>query len=73
MEGLAVKNMNSKMDRDGVITKDKKQFLIEERHWFPSMTNREYKDHMHDDAENCKRCGIWYWNGCLKRCKCEED
>jgi hypothetical protein len=64
--------MNRKiMDRKGIITKNKRQFLQEERDWFPSMTNDEYKDQMYDDADCCKNCGIWYWNDCVKRCKCE--
>ena len=67
-----VKYMNSKiMDLKNKITKDKKQFLQAERDWFPSMTDAEYKEQMYDCAESCKKCGVWYWNHCLKRCKCE--
>ena len=51
--------------------KDKKQFLQAERDWFPSMNDAEYKEHMTEDAKSCKKCGIWYWNYCIKRCECK--
>ena len=67
-----VKYMNSKiMDLKNIVTKDKKQFLQAERDWFPSMNDAEYKEQMYDDADSCKNCGVWYWNDCVKRCKCE--
>ena len=53
-----------------IVTKDKKQFLQAERGWFPSMTDSEYKD-QYDSADRCKKCGVWYWSECLKRCQCE--
>lgn len=58
------------MDLKNIITKDKKQFLQSERDWFRSMNDAEYKEQMYDDAESCKKCDVWYWNGCVKRCKC---
>lgn len=64
--------MNSKiMDLKDIATKDKKQFLQAERDWFPSMNDAEYKEQMYDDADSCKKCGVWYWKNCVKRCKCE--
>ena len=51
-------------------TKSKKEFLQEERDWFPSMTNDEYKEEMTEDAISCKNCGVWYWVECKKRCNC---
>ena len=64
--------MNSKiMDLKNIVTKDKEQFLQAERDWFPSMNDSEYKKQMYDYADSCKKCGVWYWNDCVKRCKCE--
>ena len=58
------------MDFETTITKDKEHFLLKERLWFPSMTDAEYKEHMTEDAKSCKKCGVWYWNYCSKRCEC---
>jgi len=64
--------MNSKiMDLKDIVTKDKKQFLQAERDWFPSMNDAEYKEQMYDDADSCKKCGVWYWKDCARRCNCE--
>jgi hypothetical protein len=54
-----------------ITTKDKSKFLKSERNWFLSMTNKDYKKYMHNDAESCKKCGVYYWKNCIKRCKCE--
>ena len=59
------------MDLENIVTKDKKQFLQAERDWFPSMNDAEYKEHMTEDAKSCKKCGIWYWKYCIKRCECK--
>lgn len=54
-----------------IITTDKKKFLQEERTWFPSMTNNEYKEQMYNDVLFCENCGILYWSDCVKRCDCK--
>ncbi len=53
-----------------IITTDKRDFLKNERPWFPSMTNKEFKQGMYDDVISCDKCGIWYWKDCKKRCSC---
>ena len=63
---------NSKIMRlRGIITKSKEEFLQVERKWFPSMSTKEYYKYMIDDADSCKKCGFWYWKGCMKRCNCK--
>lgn len=59
------------MDLKDIVTKDKKKFLQAERDWFPSMNDVEYREQMYDDAVSCKKCGVWYWSYCAKRCKCK--
>tara|TARA_R110002049_G_scaffold4063_2_gene29314 strand:- start:13472 stop:13630 length:159 start_codon:yes stop_codon:yes gene_type:complete len=51
--------------------KSKEEFLQKERIYFSTMTDDEYKKEMYGDAKACKKCGIWYWNDCAKRCKCK--
>jgi hypothetical protein len=59
------------IDFKNIVTKDKKHFLQSERKYFIIMTDTEYKKHMAEDAKICKKCNVWYWKECLKRCKCD--
>ena len=63
--------MKTMLKEKGIITNDKQRFLDAERHYFTSMTTKEYREIMYQDADSCEQCGVWSWNGCAKRCDCK--
>lgn len=59
------------MDLKDIVTKNKEQFLEAEIKWFHFRSMKKFKSVMEEDVRACKNCGVLYWEGCLKRCKCE--
>lgn len=58
---------------ESIITTDKSKFLKAEHKWFPVFkTYKEFLKHMEEDIEQCNTCKIFYWEGCNKRCKCND-
>jgi hypothetical protein len=54
-----------------IITKDREEFLQAEKEWFKFYRSlQKFKKDMESELRTCKNCGVYYWNGCLKRCKC---
>ena len=54
-----------------MITKDKEHFLLSEMPHFGKRSLNAFKKYMEDMETTCKKCGVYYWKGCQKRCKCE--
>jgi len=59
------------MDMKDIITKDKERFLLAEMPHFGKRSINVFKKYMEDMEIACKNCGVYYWKGCQKRCKCE--
>jgi hypothetical protein len=59
------------MDMEDIATKDKEQFLLSEMPHFGKRSIKAFKKYMEGSDTTCKNCGVYYWKGCKKRCKCE--
>ena len=56
---------------EDIITKDKELFLLSEMKHFGKSSIKTFKKYMEGNEATCKNCGVYYWNGCKKRCECE--
>jgi hypothetical protein len=53
-------------------TKDKKEFLSAEMIYYDKYPEGT-KNSVINLATPCKSCGVYYWQGCKKRCNCFDD
>jgi hypothetical protein len=53
-----------------IITKDREEFLLSEMKHFGKRSLVRFKKYMMDIDTTCKKCGVYYWKGCKKRCDC---
>jgi hypothetical protein len=50
--------------------KDKEKFLLSEMPHFEKTNIKDFKKYMEGSETTCENCGVYYWNGCKKRCNC---
>jgi hypothetical protein len=53
-----------------IVTKDRDEFLLFEMKYFGKRSLKRFKECMKDMDTICKKCGVYYWKGCKKRCEC---
>ncbi len=58
---------------EDIVTKDKEEFLLYEMPFFGKRSIERFKKYMKDMDATCNECGVYYWKGCKKRCKCDEN
>ena len=56
-----------------IVTTNKDEFFEHERRYYPTLSDKEYSDILHGGSTYCVNCGVFYWDGCKKRCKCSKD
>jgi hypothetical protein len=56
---------------EDIITKDREEFLLSEMKHFGKRSLESFKIYMKDMDTTCKKCGIYYWKDCNKRCECK--
>ena len=56
---------------EDIVTKNREEFLLKEMPHFGKRSIKSFKKYMKDMDVSCEKCGIYYWKGCQKRCKCD--
>lgn len=56
---------------EDIVTKDKEQFLLSEMPHFDKRSIDTFKKYVKGMEDTCKNCGVYFWKGCQKRCKCK--
>ena len=64
------KEFFEKFTVEDIVTEDREQFLLSEMKHFGKRSIERFKVYMKDSDTACENCGVYYWKGCKKRCKC---